>query len=149
MSVTLLHSPSRIIAALLIAGGQGADPAISPVGAWPVYANTEPDTPDNCITITNTEGSSDGRDMDSGELDQHWGLQFRFRGTTNPITLAKVMAVRNWIAKSVFQTKVTVEGTVYTVWSLNKISSPIDLNKDKPNTMRSIYTINCTSPIRL
>ncbi len=53
MSATLLHSPAEVIRWLLVAIGQGVDPAQG--GDWQVAVALEESSPDNAITVYDTD----------------------------------------------------------------------------------------------
>src|SRR5688572_13398595 len=100
MALELLHSPGEVVAYLLVELGLGATPTNPPASpaTWPVYAEGEPDTPDNCITVYTTAGRSDGRSMIDGELFEHYGVQIRIRGRTQTDGWQKASAVRKAIS---------------------------------------------------
>lgn len=84
MTGTLNHPPSQILQQLLIDRGMILDDrddiVSSPEVAWPSFRNTMPDSPDNVVVISDTEGVSEGREHISGELIEKYGFQIRARG---------------------------------------------------------------------
>ena len=75
----LLHSPAKVIQQMLIQMWQCGNPEGTPIPQWPAYAGNEPDKPDDVVTVYNTQGTDDGRLMESGELMEHPGVTIRVR----------------------------------------------------------------------
>lgn len=149
MSLALLHSPGNIIRWLIINLGQGTDPQQN--GNWPVYWNSEPDTPDNVITVYDTTGILDGRSQIDGEVYKHSGFQVRVRAP-------KARQVYNQISTLVQQLNENVKmATVginddqgqaeYIVCACNQKSDIIDMKKESPTSERSVFVVNYTAAV--
>lgn len=148
MSVALLHSPGDITRWLLIGLGLGADPEESTV--WPIFATSEPDAPDNCLTLYDTTGSDDGSSMIDGELYTHHGVQVRIRAATHSGGgYAKASAIRHALAELVHDETVHVGATTYLVQCYARIGEVLTLGKDAPNSKRSLFTLNATVSLKL
>lgn len=149
----LQDSPTEVVRQLLIQRSQASDPDVSPLGDWPIYQTDEPDVPDNLLVVQATTGTNDGRDMVDGELNQHYGIQFKIRGTDDRVGGAKAYALRDWLARSVYQASVTItdsNGTRnYVVWCFAKIGQVLELGTDAPSSKRWLYTINAVFPLQL
>lgn len=79
-------SPANIIRQFLIEEGIGQSHSKKD---WVVYTASEPDDPDNAITIYNTRGTLDGRIHETGEVVQHYGFQTKIRGKDDETASAK------------------------------------------------------------
>ncbi len=150
MSLPLLHSPAEVIRALLVASGLTSDPPAPPTApsAWPCYATNEPSTPDDCVTVYDTAGRMDGRDMVDGQQNIHRGVQVRVRSTDHPTGYQKAEAVAVWLDEGVNQAVVTISSNSYLVFCVNRTGDVLVLGKNVPGTKRSLFTINLVAPIR-
>lgn len=147
MANTLLHSPADITRRLLIALGIGADPELSNV--WPIYCGSEPDAPDNCVTVYDTQGQSDGRSMNGGELFTQYGVQVRIRASTHAGGgHAKADEIRQALAEQVYDEAVHVGSSTYLVGCYSRIGDVLALGKDAPTSKRSLYTLNALVTVR-
>jgi hypothetical protein len=142
MSNLVQHSAADVLAQLLITDGLTPDPVTNPQDDWVVRVSGEPSSPDRCVTVKDTDGSDDGRTMTDGELQQHYGFQIRLRGRTYKETMAKAAAVREYLSKSLKRRLVALDGVQYFVWCAAKIGRILTLQKDTPQTKRSIVTLN-------
>ncbi len=136
------NSPAEIARQLLVDLGIGVAPA-TPPSDWMAYDSSEPSIPDNCLTIYDTAGSSDGRYMHDGELRYHYGLQFRIRSKDHPTGWVKADALRTALSQ-VYVQHVTIGSTNYVVHAITKIGEILVLGKDAPNSKRSLFTVNTT-----
>lgn len=141
MSLPFLHSPAKIVAELLITLESGTSPDF-PNDPWPIYVDTEPSDPDNCITLFDTQPQDDGRAMFDGEDFDHLGITVRIRGTDKPTCLAKADAIKNTMAETVYRNTVTLDAASYLVQCVSKFKL-VSVGKDSPKTKRSVYNINC------
>jgi hypothetical protein len=126
-------------------GTMPPDPALTntPVGPWPVYATNEPSTPDNCITVVDTEAQDDGREMTVGEALYHYGIQVMIRSTDHPSGYQKAMSILNDFAQNVYNASINIGSNHYWVHCISRIRM-IDIHgKDNPNTKRSRFSLNC------
>lgn len=140
MSTALTHSPAHVVGQLLLDLGLGTDPDDG--GAWPVHVATEPNSPNNVLTVYDTAGSSQGRSMIDGELFAFFGFQVRVRAKDHVTGWTKASAVRNALAEDVRLASVTVEGTEYLVWSVDGLGQVLALGKDRPPSDRFVFTLN-------
>lgn len=144
------HSPADICRRLLIGLGQLTDPLPWETGvglAWPGFVSAEPNVPDNCVTLKDTQGSDDGRVMTDGEPQDHFGFQVRVRGTDHAAAWAKADAIRTALAMSVDNRTVSIDASTYTVHAIARIGQAINLGKDTPTSRRSLFTINAVVAI--
>lgn len=145
MASTLAHSPAAIIRKLLIDLGLGAEP--TPTAAWPVYDANEPTSPDNCITVYDTQGIGAGRSMIDGELLGFNGFQVRVRGVDHPTGWTKADAIQTTLAKQVLRKVVHVGASNYLVHAASRIGDVLALGKD-PDSKRRIFTLNAIAAIK-
>src|SRR5688572_3973753 len=93
MPGTLIYSPAEVIRKLLIDLGHGfASTTASPTD-WSAYVDGEPDVPDSCITVYDTEGRKSGRTMTDGEIQEHHGFQIRIRAARHSSGYRKARAI--------------------------------------------------------
>jgi len=146
MTVALNHSPADILRYVLIDLRCGSDPVSN--SNWPIFVADEPDEPDNCITIYDTEGTNKGREMVGGVQLGYLGIQVRVRAL-NHKTYGHPRT--NLIAKTLDEIidmkSITIEGTTYIVEAFSRTGTVNYLGKDLHST-RLLYTINGTVTIR-
>ncbi len=137
----LLHSPAEIARQMLVDGGLAQD---TQLGDWQIWSTNEHDSPDRSITVYDTTGTEDGRVMVTGELQDHFGLQFRIRTDVHPVGALKAKLLRDFISESIRDKWVTVDDQAYVVHSLNRIGNILYLGADAPNSKRRLFTVNAT-----
>ncbi len=140
MSSLLQHSPADILGQLLIDNGQASDP--TGTGAWPLSIGLEADIPDNVLTVYDTVGQNDGREMVTGELLSHEGIQLRVRAADKRTGYAKANALRAFLSETVKRNTVNLDGVSYTVNCAVKIGQVLPIGDDVPNTRRKLFTLN-------
>lgn len=146
MPGTLTHSPGDVVRQLLIGLGLGTDPADS--GLWPVFAAVEPNTPDNCITLYDTESRRHGRTQTDGEIQEHHGIQFVIRSATYASGYTKARAIAVAADETVYQNTVTISGTSYTVHQISRTGDVLALGQQTPESKRYLFTINAVVSLR-
>lgn len=145
MANNLLHSPAEIIRKLLVDLALGAEP--SATATWPVYDANEPATPDNCITVYDTQGRDYGRMMIDGSLVGPNGFQVRVRAKDHPTGWLKADSIQKALAEIVYQRMVYVESSDYFIHCISTIGDVLSLGKD-PNSNRRLFTINAVVTVR-
>jgi nitrate reductase gamma subunit len=141
MSLPLLHSPGDVTRWLLIAMGGGSDPTALPLGAWPIYAGSEPSNPDEVLTVYDTTPRNDARIMHSGERVQHYGIQVRVRALDHATGHVKATALRTMMDENAYANAVTIAGTTYGVECFAECNLLI-LGRETGKTRRHLFTIN-------
>lgn len=141
----MTHSPADIISRIIIAGGLGSDP---PGTSWPVNVGKEADTPDEVMTIYNTEGMDHGRSGVDSRRVQHFGIQVRVRSRYQANGYSKSGQVADFLDEDVYQTGVTIDSSSYLVHSFNRTSQVLSFDKETPTSKRSIHTFNGLVAIR-
>lgn len=149
MESNLPHDICEILRQLLLDLGAGSDPGDEDTVStrvWPVHCKSEPDAPDNCITVYTTSGQDDGQSVHDGALWVHHGWQLRVRGRTYADGYQKINRIRNLLA-AVYWVNVSIPDvtgtgdTDYRVETLTGIGTPLPLGKE-PATGRYVFTLN-------
>lgn len=138
------HSPADIVRWLLVDLSIGTDPDAE--GLWPIFCDGEGDTPDNAITVYNTSGSVQGEVQSSGEVQEHYGLQFRLRGTKSTVAWSKMNEVMLAVDQQVNNNVITVDGSQYYVECIARTGTVFALGK--VDGKRYVYTLNATVSLR-
>lgn len=138
--MTLTNSPADILRWLLVYLVQGTDPADA--DAWPVYVSSEPNQPDNCITVYDTQGQDDGRSMRDGELYAHPGFQVLVRSQDHVAGWQKATAIRTALAMEVLRLTLAVGPSTYLIQCISHIGQVLAIGKDAPSSKRSLFTVN-------
>jgi hypothetical protein len=144
MSGSLPHAPCEIIAKLLIDLNLAN---IHTSDTWPVRSYSEPEEPDNHITVFDTTGVIQGTLQPSGELIEFVGCQIKIRSNGIPEGRIKAdniaIALDGLALREVTLThKVTQQEITYVIPSVNRTGSIIPVGFDKPASKRFIHTIN-------
>lgn len=141
----LLHSPADVLRRALIATTLGADPPAAP---WPVYAATEPNAPDNVVTVYDTAGVTGARDL-TGDRDEYHGIQVRVRGETFQVGFVKARAVAVAMDATLRNLTVTMPGGAkYLLESVTRSSDVLDVGFDGSTTKRRLFTVNGLVTVR-
>jgi|WetSurMetagenome_2_1015567.scaffolds.fasta_scaffold586091_2 hypothetical protein len=139
---TLAHSPADVVRWLMIDLSLGTDPAGTGTSdSWPIHASSEPDYPDNLITIYDTAGVQQGRIQNTGETVEHRGIMVQVRGTDHATAWGKMDAIKVALDESVHNSLVIVDSSQYTVYAVTKQSGPLSLGREQ-NTNRFLFTLN-------
>lgn len=163
MPNVLNHSPAVIVAQLLVDLGLavapsyavGQDGIVSYSGQpWPAFSTSEPDFPDEVVTVYDQLGTNSGRFQFSGALQEFYGLQARIRSLDHDGGWIKADSIRRaWAAAPgqpapfVYDRTVTVLGSVYLVSCFSNVKEVMILGKDSPDTKRSLFTVNAQARI--
>jgi len=146
MAGSLAHSPADVIRWLLVQLGVGTDPTLATLGAWPVYDDSEPDQPDDVLTVYDTAPRVHGRTHPDGETQQHYGVQVRVRAATKTQAWAKANGVATAFDNQ-YQDVVRVGSVDYEVHAVHH-GGVIRLGKTVPTSKRSVYTVNALAAIK-
>jgi len=141
------HSPADVLRWLLIdLGVLGMPPA---AGAWPGHCNFEPSVPDECVTLYDTVGNDDGREMNSGKLYNHPGVQVRVRSKSIPSGHSKASQIRTALAESINVSRISIDGVTYLVQAVTRIGQVIPIGREtQTSTGRFVHTVNATLSLR-
>lgn len=143
MSGQLDHTPAEILREVLIDLGEVT--AVDDQASWPCYHQQMPDSPDNCVCIYTTQGTTQGRTFD-GEVQEHYGLQIKVRssGTGGYAKLRRILNALD----ALIRTTVYIGNTTYFVQSFNRTTDTLPLGREKKTSDRFLYTLNGVMPIR-
>lgn len=144
MPATYQHTTRTIIQYLLVSLGMGTLPEDD--GDWPIHSGTEPEQPDNCITIGNTQGFDYGRIMIDGERSEHPGFQVRIRCNDDEQGEAKLGEVLTKLDKEVISKLVEIDGVIYCVQYIRR-TSVVDQPLEVPSSNRVVFFINAVTHI--
>lgn len=145
MSGALTHSPAEIIRNLLVNLGVGTLPSAG--GTWPISADQRLDTPDNVMTVNDTDARKDGRSMPTGEVFEHPGIQIEVRSGTRGAGFTKAKAVATLLDEEVYNETVTISGKSYTITNVSRSGGVMSLGKETPTSKRYLFTINAVVTI--
>ena len=144
MPGALAHSPADVTRYVLIDDALGTLPEDK--GSWPVHVRTEPNAPDNVITVYGTSSRLFGREHAEGEMGVSYGIQVRVRSATYTVGSAKANAIA--IAMdAVYQRVIDISGTQYLVHAFTRTTDVLELGQD-PNSQRQLFVINATVTLR-
>lgn len=135
----LLHSPANILRYLLIDLAQGTLP--SDGSTWPIHVGQEADNPDQTITVYNTEGRTDGRMMEDGEVVEFPGILVRIRSPSSETGYTKAEAIKVALDEA-YRVSVTIDSTTYTIQAATRVGTVNSLGRDVQRTKMFLYTLN-------
>lgn len=142
--MTLTTAPSLIIEALLISNNLGSDASVNPLEEWPIYISHEPDdtkAQDEVITIYDTQGSSDGRSMQTGDRFQHEGLQIRVRSKKYNNAYARIKLISDFFDQ-LLREPIIVDSVNYLIQNISIASPILALGTEKGTKRRQLFTLN-------
>lgn len=142
----LTHSPADVIRHLLVNLGGGVLPSAG--GSWPIYVDSEPDTPDSVITLYDTAGIIQGRTHIDGEIQEKHGILVRVRAASHTTGYTKARAIAVLMDETAKRDIVTIGGTNYFVNAITRTTDVIRLGKNKPTSNRNLFTINAIVSLR-
>lgn len=140
-----------ILRYLLIDLGVGSNPAVTDQAldrVWPIHADSEPDDPDECITVYSPTSAIDGQSPFDGDLWERPSWSIRVRSRTKESGKAKANAVKVAVC-GVYWQVVTVPdptgtgGTDYRVETMLPTSGVNSIGQEQ-GTGRFLFTINGT-----
>jgi hypothetical protein len=135
------NSPAEIMAVLLENFFKVEDQGPT----WPYFVNVQPDSPEENITLYDTEGKLQGKSVDGGLTVEKYGCQLRIRGRVHNTTRKQLNKINVWMDE-VFNLVVTIDEQRYTVQTIMKSSGiiPLGMTKDKlyEFTLNVTVTIN-------
>jgi len=145
MPGTLTHSPADILRWCLIDLGHGTAP--SDGLAWPVSVGGELATPDNAVTIYDTQGVGHGRTNPDRERQEHHGVQVRVRGINQLVGYQKARQIAIALDGEIELTPVVRDSSDFTIHAVTRTTDVIALGRE-PEGKRWIFTINAIASIR-
>ena len=137
------HTPSEIVRQLLIDLNIG-----TASGAWPIYCENMPDSPDNCLAVYDTEALEAKRDHVTGVTALIRGIQVMVRATDVKTAYLKCKDVNKTFDEDVYRDEVTLDTTVYLVQAISRLSAEIPVGADG-TTKRRLYSTNARLSVSL
>lgn len=137
---TLEDSPAAVIAQLIIDLGLATDPLSS--GSWPVSVDSELDSPDNVLCLTNTEAELSGRVQVTGQMSELWGIQLKIRAADPQTGYAKANAMAVAFDQTIRRNWTAIGSNVYMIGAVTRKGSVLYVGREGSATKRHIYTIN-------
>lgn len=134
----LHHSPSDIVATLIVQLGLGTDG-----GDWPVWVDLEQDKPDEAITVQNTLGIYHGRTWPDSKGNEHYGFQVRVRGKISPEAWDKIKSIVEDFDRVKNET-VSIGTYQYLVATLKRTGGVMPLGRDIASSFRTVFVVNFT-----
>ena len=141
VSNALNHSPAEVLLQYLI----DIQALTDGLAAWPGYHSKMPNSPDSAVCLYDSDGGTDKRLHVSGFTLDHPMVQLRVRGATHIIAKRKVGELVALLDLVPARHQVTLDGTVYTLHSINRRNAGAALPPEAELDRRS-FTINvqCT-----
>ena len=136
----LTHSPADIVRYLLVDVAQGTLPEDE--SAWPIFADSEPDEPDECITVYDTSGIVEGRAHKTGEVQEHYGIQVRLRCLTPESGYARMRTLMLVMDELIRLDHVSIVNSEYLVTAISRKGGILSLGEETPNSKRYVFTLN-------
>ena len=127
----------------LIALGLGTTPSAN--GSWPIYYASEPDVPDNLITVYDTSGRDSGR-VAQGERAEFDGVQIRVRSSNIEIGTTKARAIEEAL-DGIYNYSVSFNSHTYRIQTIQRTGKFIPIGKEE-NTNRRLFTLNALLTLR-
>lgn len=141
--VPLTHSPADVVAQAFIDAGIGVLPSPS-FPDWSCHVHVEPDFPDKVLTVKDSQGRSEGREM-LGPVNRRWGIQVFIRAGVSEDGYEKCCtSILPFMETGANGMNVTVGGVNYRLHCFSDIGDPIPVGFEQGVSNRFIYTINAT-----
>ena len=143
----LNHTPANIVRYALIDEGLGIlapSTPWPPTQTWPIVYMSEPDTPNEVITVFPTRGRMLGSAMHSGRWFEKHGVLIRVRATSDVADTGgiKAQAIVTAIDESIYDRTITIGASRYLIHCFTRTSDVLYLGKQVPDNRRSLFTIN-------
>lgn len=146
MSGAMNHPLSQIIQRYLITRSLGTAPEDQ--GSWPVFFSNRSKSPNDCITIYDTEGITSGRKMKGGEVQEHLGIQVMVRSEDLAEGYRKCHAIILDFDQQVSRTLVPMGSDTYRIQSISRTSAVISAGREKGTGCR-LHSANAVVSLRL
>lgn len=134
------YSPATIVARFLTLSAITSAPEDGQ--EWPAYVGHEPPEPPNCVTVYDTGGTLDGREMRTGEVLEHPGVQVRVRADPESYAVARAKAEQVVSALNGASRAETPFADASFALSNASQASGIAYLGPEPETRRPLFTVN-------
>ncbi len=136
-------SPAEVIRQMLLTSALVTAPAAK--ADWPCYVSNMPDgdgVKNEAVAVYDTNPLVDGREMRTGEVIEHFGVQVKVRSTEYRIGWNKITAIADRCA-SVIRTNVIVDDFTFTLQNVTT-GRVLPNGVEEGTKRRNIFTLNCT-----
>lgn len=141
---------------------------------WPICVSNEPTVPDEVITLYDTFPRMFGRTQEDGEIQEHYGINFRLRSSDPVVGFYKCAEIANAVDREILRSVVSVgaltyganaiPAATYIVYSVTRMvytrgaTGFLYLGKERKQNVtgdlvttsnRDIYSLNASASIRL
>lgn len=137
----LTHPPARVVAQLLV--DLGVASAVGGDSRWAAYVNSEPASPDEVLTVYDSDGPTFGVLQTSGEVTGYAGVQVRVRAGDYAAGYARAAGLADALGR-VAGAAVAVDDARYRVGGVGGLDNVNRLGTDKPSSARHLFTVNGT-----
>lgn len=141
----MTYSPADVVRFALIELDLGNLPPDTP---WPIYAFSEPDAPDDVVTLYDTTGRAHGKTHYDGESQLHHGIQVRVRAARPDKGYTKAKAIATALDQQIDGTEVTVDRVDYRIHAAHVVGDVLFIGKEIPESKRSIFVLNILTSVR-
>lgn len=142
MSGILEHGPCDIVGQLLLDLGIVSEAAGT--GDWPLGISEELGSPDNTVSIFDTQGKMEGSVQPTGEIQEQEGILIRVRAEDYKTGFTKAHALAIVLDQFVVNETVSIESKFYLIQSINRTSAVLHVGKETGASKRHLFTINAT-----
>jgi hypothetical protein len=138
MSGELLHTPSEIVAQMLVDLGVADYPEDDGLTGWVIFPTKLPELPEQAIGVIDTTGRLHRRAHVTGVIGEHYGIQFLVRGANAPVTsYIKCKELMHFIDTEVNREIVVLGDYTYRVNALTRTSVTMPAGRDGARFLHS------------
>lgn len=139
------HSPANVLRYILIQAAKATNPNDN--NPWPCYWSIEPNEPDNCLTVYDTNSIEQGRAHVSGQVLEHYGAQIRLRSLEAREGFNKLNDIMIFLDEEFYHETVTVETATYFAQAVSRTGGINQLGQETSKSKRFVFTLNVTFPL--
>lgn len=140
----LKFTPSVILRQLLVDLGVGTMPDPTTPTAWPIYAESMPNSPDSMICVYTTQGVLNGSVMTDGEVQEHFGFNIKVSSARPDEGWSKAQTIINALDKTINRNSVSIGPFTFLMHAITRSSGIIPLGKGIPTNKQNTFSINGT-----
>lgn len=137
--------PAEALAAYLVSQGIGSE--VGSGQPWPIYVGHMPDTPDEALCVYDTVGIQHGRIQETGETQEHHGVQIRVRAMSYPVGRNKAVGIAQTL-DAILRNTVVVGSDTYFIQSATRTGGIPYLGLEKDG-VRRLFTVNALLSLRI
>ena len=140
------NTPADVLAEAIVQARLAERPSSVAAGktaVWPIFINTLPEKPDECIVVYDTTGRPDGRIMRTGETIRKPGWQVRVRARDHTAAFTRMSAIQDAL-DLILRLVVDINGSGYTIDAVTQTSGVLPLGQEPDAKRREGFTLNGT-----